>query len=62
MSVLFKNGLIVNATGRYAADVFAEGDKIKFFVCGWDLQSTHLFFSARAARGGDMLGLDAAWK
>jgi dihydropyrimidinase len=29
MSVLFKNGLIVNASGRYTADVYAEGDKIK---------------------------------
>ncbi|MGD8647503.1 MAG: amidohydrolase family protein, partial [Desulfobacterales bacterium] len=29
MSVLFKDGTIVNATGRYLADVFADGDKIK---------------------------------
>ena len=29
MSVLFKGGTIVNATGRYLADVFADGDKIK---------------------------------
>ena len=29
MSVLFKGGTIVNATGRYVADVFADGDKIK---------------------------------
>jgi dihydropyrimidinase len=29
MSVLFKGGTIVNATGRYTADVFADGDKIK---------------------------------
>ncbi|MDJ0829991.1 MAG: dihydropyrimidinase [Desulfobacterales bacterium] len=29
MSVLIKNGLIVNATGRYQADVYADGDKIK---------------------------------
>lgn len=28
MSVLFKNGLVVTATGRYTADVFTEGDKI----------------------------------
>ena len=28
MSVLFKGGTIVSATGRYQADVFAEGDKI----------------------------------
>jgi len=29
MSVLFKGGTIVNASGRYVADVFADGDKIK---------------------------------
>ena len=29
MSVLFKGGTVVNATGRYQADVFADGDKIK---------------------------------
>jgi dihydropyrimidinase len=29
MSVLFKGGTIVNATGCYRADVFAEGDKIQ---------------------------------
>ena len=29
MSVLFKGGTIVNATGRYVADVFADGDTIK---------------------------------
>ena len=35
MSVLFKGGTIVNATGRYVADVFADGDKIK--AIGTDL-------------------------
>jgi dihydropyrimidinase len=29
MSVLLKNGTIVNATGRYTADVYAEKDRIK---------------------------------
>ena len=29
MSVLFKGGTIINASGRYLADVFAEGNKIK---------------------------------
>ena len=29
MSVLFKGGTIVNASGRYGADVFADGDTIK---------------------------------
>ncbi len=29
MSVLLKNGTIVNATGRYTADVYAENDRIK---------------------------------
>ncbi len=29
MSVLFKGGTVVNASGRYLADVFADGDKIK---------------------------------
>ena len=29
MSVLIKGGLIVTSTGRYVADVFADGDKIK---------------------------------
>ncbi len=38
MSVLFRNGLIVNATGRYTADVYAEGDKIK--AIGTDLDNT----------------------
>jgi len=37
MSVLFKGGTIVNATGRYVADVFADGDKIK--AIGTDLDS-----------------------
>ena len=35
MSVLIKGGLIVTATGRYVADVYAEGDKIK--AIGTDL-------------------------
>jgi len=35
MSLLIKGGLIVTATGRYVADVYAEGDKIK--VIGTDL-------------------------
>ena len=37
MSVLFKGGTIVNATGRYVADVFADGDKIK--AIGSDLDN-----------------------
>ncbi len=37
MSVLFKGGTIVNATGRYLADVFADGDKIK--AIGIDLDN-----------------------
>ena len=37
MSVLFKGGTIVNATGRYVADVFANGDKIK--AIGTDLDN-----------------------
>jgi dihydropyrimidinase len=36
MSVLFKGGTIVNATGRYVADVFADGDKIKAIGTGLD--------------------------
>ena len=35
MSVLLKNGMIVNATGRYAADVYTEKDRIK--AIGTDL-------------------------
>ena len=35
MSVLFKGGTIVSTTGRYVADVYAEGDKIK--TIGTDL-------------------------
>jgi len=35
MSVLLKNGMIVNATGRYTADVYAEKDRIK--AIGTDL-------------------------
>ena len=37
MSVLFKGGTIVNATGRYVADVFTDGDKIK--AIGTDLDN-----------------------
>jgi len=37
MSVLFKGGTIVNASGRYVADVFADGDKIK--AIGTDLDN-----------------------
>ena len=37
MSVLLKGGTIVNATGRYVADVFADGDKIK--TIGTDLDN-----------------------
>jgi dihydropyrimidinase len=36
MSVLIKNGLIVTSTGRYTADVFVEGDKIKTIGVGLD--------------------------
>ncbi len=35
MSVLFKGGTIVSTTGRYVADVYTEGDKIK--TIGTDL-------------------------
>jgi dihydropyrimidinase len=35
MSVLIKNGLIVTSTGRYKADLYTEGDKIK--AIGTDL-------------------------
>jgi dihydropyrimidinase len=34
MSVLLKNGLIVTSAGRYVADVFIEGDKIKSIGTG----------------------------
>jgi len=37
MSVLVKGGLIVTATGRYTADVYAEGDKIKTIGRGLDV-------------------------
>ena len=37
MSVLFKGGTIVSATGRYVADVFADGHKIK--AIGTDLDN-----------------------
>ena len=37
MSVLFKGGTIVNATGRYLADVFADGSTIK--AIGTDLDN-----------------------
>jgi dihydropyrimidinase len=37
MSVLFKGGTVVNATGRYLADVFADGNKIK--AIGTDLDN-----------------------
>ena len=37
MSVLFKGGTVVNATGRYVADVYADGDKIK--AIGTDLDN-----------------------
>ena len=37
MSVLFKGGTVVNTTGRYVADVFADGDKIK--AIGTDLDN-----------------------
>ena len=37
MSVLFTGGTVVNASGRYLADVFAEGDKIK--AIGTDLDN-----------------------
>jgi dihydropyrimidinase len=36
MSVLIKNGLIVTSTGRYTADLFADGDKIKAIGAGLD--------------------------
>jgi len=29
MSVLFKNGVIISASGRYTGDVYVDGDKIK---------------------------------
>ena len=37
MSVLFKGGTVVTATGRYPADVFTEDDKIK--TIGTDLDN-----------------------
>ncbi len=37
MSVLIKGGLIVTSTGRYVADVYADGDKIK--TIGTDLDN-----------------------
>ena len=37
MRVLFKGGTVVNATGRYLADVFVDGDKIK--AIGTDLDN-----------------------
>ena len=37
MSVLFKGGTVVNVAGRYVADVFADGDKIK--AIGVDLDN-----------------------
>ena len=37
MSVLIKGGLIVTSTGRYVADVYADGDKIK--TIGIDLDN-----------------------
>jgi dihydropyrimidinase len=37
MSVLLKGGTVVNATGRYVADVFADGDQIK--AIGTDLDN-----------------------
>jgi len=37
MSVLFKGGTVVNASGRYLADVFTDGDKIK--AIGTDLDN-----------------------
>lgn len=36
MSVLFKNGVIVSAAGRYTGDVYVDGDKIK--TIGTDLE------------------------
>ncbi len=35
MSVLFKGGTVVNATGRYLADVFADGDKTVLQSPNW---------------------------
>ena len=37
MSVLIKGGTIVTSTGRYVADVYAEGDKIKSIGKGLDV-------------------------
>lgn len=39
MSVLIKNGTIVTSTGRYNADVFCEGDKIKAIGTDLDQQA-----------------------
>jgi dihydropyrimidinase len=36
MSVLIENGLIVTSSGRYSADVYIEGDKIKAIASGLD--------------------------
>jgi dihydropyrimidinase len=37
MSVLIKDGTIVTSTGRYVADIFTEGDKIKSIGKGLDV-------------------------
>lgn len=39
MSVLIKGGLIVTSTGRYVADIYTEGDKIKTIGSNLDLQA-----------------------
>ena len=42
MSLLIKGGLIVTATGRYTADVYVEGDKIKAIGTDLDYQADEI--------------------
>jgi dihydropyrimidinase len=46
MSVLIKGGQIVTSTGRYVADVFAEGDKIKTIGTDLDLPADEIVDAA----------------
>ena len=46
MSLLIKGGLIVTATGRYTADVYVEGDKIKAIGTDLDDQADEIVDAA----------------
>ena len=46
MSLLIKGGLIVTATGRYTADVYVEGDKIKAIGTGLDYPADEIVDAA----------------